>query len=216
MSPLKDPATVAQFTLSHLARSSLHPSPHSQFKEWFTTANSLIPSAEAATLSTSILPSGRVSARVIYVKDVDEKGFVFYSNWATSRKARDYESNRFAALTFWWGELERQVRVEGTLERLGREGDQEYFDSRPRGARVGAWASRQSEVIEERGVLDQWVREVEERFRGIEEIPVPEFWGGVRLVPDTVEFWQGRESRLHDRFRYKREGEGWVVERLSP
>ena len=139
-------------------------------------------------------------------------------------------SNPRAALAFWWAGLERQVRVEGKVERLSREESQSYYGLRARGSKVGAWASRQSEVLPEseggREVLDKWVKEVEERFEGVEdgEIPVPEFWGGLRVVPEMVEFWQGRESRLHDRFRYLRvdggkeggeEGE-WKLERLSP
>ena len=171
----------------------------------------------------------------MYLKELDERGWVVYSNWGTSRKARDWESNRFVALCFWWKGVERQVRVEGTGERLSKEESQGYFATRARGSRVGAWASRQSVVLrpgvgvggedggekeedDGRGELDGQVKEVEKRFEGQEEIPVPEFWGGLRVVPDMVEFWQGRESRLHDRFRYTRDGEGgeWKIERLSP
>lgn len=151
------------------------------------------------------------------MKELDDRGFVVYSNWGTSRKASDVASNPHAALTFWWREQERQVRVEGRVERLTSAESQVYYDTRIRGSRIGAWASRQSEVLEGREQLEQRVKDVEERFAGTEEIPVPEFWGGVRVVPDVVEFWQGRESRLHDRFRFTRgEGEEWKVERLSP
>lgn len=146
-----------------------------------------------------------------------------YSNWATSRKAADVRSNPQASLAFWWAELERQVRVEGPVERLTDEESQAYFGLRARGSRIGAWASEQSRVLPEidggRDVLDRRVMDVERRFDGIEDIPVPPFWGGLRVLPRMVEFWQGRESRLHDRFRYVKDeaGEGgWVIERLSP
>ena len=189
---------------------------------------------ETVCLSTASLPSGAVSSRYVYLKELDPRGFVVYSNWHTSRKAADVRSNPQAALAFWWHELERQVRVEGVVERLSDEESQRYFDLRARGSRVGAWASEQSKVLPEeeggREVLEERVREVERRFEGQERIPVPGFWGGMRVVPRVVEFWQGRESRLHDRFRYTlvegdggQEGEGekkgeqtWKIERLSP
>jgi len=160
-----------------------------------------------------------VSSRYVYLKELDARGFVIYSNWGTSRKAGDVASNAHASLAFWWREMERQVRVEGRAERMSSEESQVYFDTRIRGSRVGAWASEQSKVLQGREELEQRVRDVEKRFEGQEEIPVPGFWGGLRVVPDVVEFWQGRPSRLHDRFRYERdegvEG-GWRVERLSP
>lgn len=168
---------------------------------------------------------------------------MIYSNWATSRKGADVESNKWAALTFWWSGVERQVRVEGVVERLSDEESQKYFDTRERGSRIGAWASQQSRVLEPkadregddgRAVLEGWVEETQKKFEGQEKIPVPTFWGGLRVVPVSVEFWQGAQSRLHDRFRYRRvdadgkdvaetdayEGSDrewkWVVERLSP
>ncbi|CAG8974907.1 hypothetical protein HYALB_00006691 [Hymenoscyphus albidus] len=215
---------AAQFTKGSLDPSQLSPSPLTQFHTWFSHAQtSHVPHPETVCLSTASLPSGRVSARMVYLKELDPRGFVIYSNWGTSKKARDIESNPWASLTFWWAELERQVRIEGRVERLSTEESQVYFDTRIRGSRVGAWASRQSEVIEGREVLDGWVEEVERRFEGTEGIPCPEFWGGVRVVPVEVEFWQGRESRLHDRFRYLKaeggeggEGGEWKIERLSP
>jgi pyridoxamine 5'-phosphate oxidase len=177
---------------------------------------------ETVTLSTATLPSGKVSARMVYLKEVDSKGFVIYSNFLTSRKSHDLKSNPYAALTFWWHELERQVRVSGPVERLTAAESQVYYDTRIRGSRIGAWASQQSTILNGREELEKRVKEVEERFEGQEEIPVPEFWGGLRILPEEVEFWQGRESRLHDRFRYSKEDgkdgkEGaWKIERLSP
>jgi pyridoxamine 5'-phosphate oxidase len=160
---------------------------------------------------------------MVYLKELDSSGFIIYSNFGTSRKWQDLEGNKWASLTFWWRELERQVRVEGKCERMSSEESQVYFDTRIRGSKIGAWASRQSEVIEDRKVLEGWVKAVEEKFEGVEEIPIPEFWGGLRIRPEMVEFWQGRESRLHDRFVYRKsEGEDghggleWKVERLSP
>lgn len=251
-------ARADQF-LQHESQGGLHrcdldpASPITQFHSWFSAAQShaapasagavtgpsgsqqqqpAIPHPETCTLSTASLPSGRVSARVVYMKELDARGFVVYSNFGTSRKARDLESNPWASLVFWWEALERQVRVEGRAERLPREESQRYFDTRVRGSRLGAWASRQSAVLmpgegegangegdDGRGQLQRWVDEAEERFKGTEDIPVPEFWGGLRIVPERVEFWQGRENRLHDRFVYeKMEGQDdkWTLERLSP
>ena len=157
----------------------------------------------------------------MYLKELDATGFVVYSNWGTSRKAKDVQSNPRASLAFWWHEVERQVRVEGPVERLNSEESQNYYDLRVRGSKIGAWASEQSKVLlEEEGgrqALEGRVKDVEKRFEGVEDIPVPEFWGGLRIIPEMVEFWQGRESRLHDRFRYSRvENEAWRIERLSP
>lgn len=248
-------ARADQFT-QHESQGGLHRrdldpnSPIAQFHTWFSAAQShaapaigsnsspqeqgnqqpAIPHPETCTLSTASLPSGRVSARVVYMKELDARGFVVYSNFGTSRKAADLASNPWASLVFWWEALERQVRVEGRAERLPREESRRYFDTRVRGSRVGAWASRQSAVLRPEGgegegnddgraQLTRWVDEAEERFRGSEDIPVPEFWGGLRIVPERVEFWQGRENRLHDRFVYEKvEGQEdkWTLERLSP
>ncbi|KAI4242118.1 MAG: hypothetical protein L6R40_004160 [Gallowayella cf. fulva] len=215
-----------QYTKGRLERSQLHPNPFTQFHTWFTHArtNGHVPQPETVCLSTASLPSGSISSRFVYLKELDARGFVVYSNWGdTSRKAADVRSNPRASLAFWWAEVERQVRVEGRVERLSEKESQAYYDLRARGSRIGAWASEQSKVLPEeeggREVLERRVRDVEARFEGREEIPVPEFWGGLRLLPEMVEFWQGRESRLHDRFRYSRsdlDTDEWKIERLSP
>lgn len=213
-----DSNQAQQYTKGELNIDQLHPDPITQFNIWFQHAqNEKVHQPETVTLSTAELPSGRVSARMVYLKEVDERGFVVYSNWATSRKAHDVATNPHAALTFWWHELERQVRVEGPCERMSAEDSQVYYDTRIRGSRIGAWASQQSSVLRDRAELEQQVADVESKFDGAEKIPVPEFWGGLRVKPEMVEFWQGRPSRLHDRFRYTRDGDGeWRVDRLSP
>lgn len=209
-----------QYTVGELERDDLNDDPFLQFHTWFSQAvNAKLPQPEATTLSTANLPSGRVSARIVYLKELDHRGFVIYSNWDTSHKAKDIDSNPQAALTFWFRELERQVRVEGITERLTAEESQVYYDTRIRGSRLGAWASRQSTVLQGREELEERVKSVEEKFEGQEKIPVPPFWGGLRIVPTVIEFWQGRPSRLHDRFQYTRdspEDTTWRIERLSP
>lgn len=244
------PNQAAQFLKTEreggLKRSQLNQtSPIAQFHDWFKAAtDSGVSHPETCTLSTAQLPSGRVSARMVYMKELDAQGFVLYSNFGTSGKARDLfgtadgssTGNPWASLVFWWEPLERQVRIEGRAVRLTPAESQVYFDTRVRGSRIGAWSSRQSEVLKTdpaiegddgRSQLEGWVRETESRFEGTEQIPVPEFWGGLRIVPERVEFWQGRQNRLHDRFVYDRvhsegakEGQGeedkWTLERLSP
>ncbi|KAI1853244.1 hypothetical protein JX266_001950 [Neoarthrinium moseri] len=221
---------AGQFTKGHLTRTDLDPSsPIRQFHAWFGAAQhpaAQVAHPETCTLSTASLPSGRVSARMVYLKELDDHGFVVYSNFGTSRKAADLATNPWASLTFWWESMERQIRVEGKATRLSSEESQVYYDTRVRGSRLGAWASRQSQVLKPEGddddgrkELDGWVKEAKDKFQDQEKIPVPGFWGGLRIVPESVEFWQGRESRLHDRFAYTRKVEGkdqWTLERLSP
>ncbi len=183
------------------------------FGDWFADAeNSGLLMPEAMTLATAT-GEGRPSARMVLMKDYDEDGFVFFTNYG-SRKAAELESNPYAALLFHWSALQRQVRIEGSVSRVSGEESGEYFNSRHRGSRIGAWASRQSDVLPERTVLEQRVRDYEQKFSG--DVPLPSFWGGYRLKPETFEFWQGRVSRLHDRVCFERREKGWEAYRLYP
>lgn len=188
--------------------------PIRQFIAWLDAARSAgIRNAEAMALATAGA-DGAPSARFVLLKGADAAGFVFYTN-LESRKALELLANPRAALVFYWVELGRQVRVEGRIEPATREEARAYFDTRPRPSRLGAWASPQSRPILDRATLDERLSELEQRFPG-EDVPLPEFWGGFRLVPATIEFWEHRENRLHDRLRYRRIADGWTVERLAP
>jgi pyridoxamine 5'-phosphate oxidase len=198
-----------------LRRRDLGPDPIKQFDAWFTAAvKAGIHDANAMALATATV-DGKPSARVVLLKDFDERGFVFYTNYA-SEKGRQLENNPRAALVLYWMEVERQIRIEGTVEKTSREESEQYFHIRPAGAQLGAWASRQSEVIDARRVLNARLEEMKQRFaQG--EIPLPPHWGGYRLNPERIEFWQGRPDRLHDRFRYTRQrDESWQIDRLAP
>ncbi|ADV25228.1 pyridoxamine 5'-phosphate oxidase [Cryptococcus gattii Ru294] len=217
--------THNQYLTPRLLASELSPNPLLQFNAWFASA--LQPSQgevaagrkvnepEAMTLSTATA-QGIPSSRIVLLKTVDKTGFVFFTNY-TSRKSEELLANPYAALTFYWREVSRQVRVVGKVEKVSREESVEYFNTRPRGSRLGAWASKQSQPVEE-GQLEEWVKSEEERWEG-KEVECPKFWGGWRVVPFEVEFWSGQPSRLHDRFRYTRpegsDGE-WEIKKLSP
>jgi pyridoxamine 5'-phosphate oxidase len=199
---------------SRLLEEEVDPDPIRQFLAWFDEASQSGAAESNAMALATAAPDGRPSVRMVLLRGVDERGFAFFTNYE-SRKARELEANPQAALVFFWHELERQVRVEGRVERVsGKESDL-YFESRPKGARIGAWASPQSEVVASRGVLDARFDALESLYPE-EAIPRPANWGGYRVVPDTVEFWQGRPNRLHDRLRYTRQERGWLIERLAP
>ncbi|HET7040317.1 MAG TPA: pyridoxamine 5'-phosphate oxidase, partial [Gemmatimonadales bacterium] len=206
--------TAGQGVLRGLPDATADRDPLELFREWFAAAAAagiVLPEAMAVATAT---PGGAPSVRMMLLKGVDGGGFVFFTNYE-SRKAMELESNPRAALVFHWAILQRQVRVEGAVTRLSPEASEAYFRTRPRGSRIGAWASRQSRPLGDRAELEARVREHEARFAG-GEVPLPDFWGGYRLAPQSVEFWQGRINRLHDRLRFERAGPGWRAVRLYP
>ncbi len=208
---------IAQLRRDYVSRlfdeSQVAGDPFEQFKLWIEEAiQAEQPDVEAMTLSTSA--DGRLSGRIVLLKGFDARGFVFFTNYE-SRKSRELDAHPQAALTFYWHTLNRQVRIEGAVEKASRQESEDYFRTRPRGSQIGAWASPQSDVIVSREMLELRVAEIEARF-GDSEIPCPPFWGGWRLSPIQVEFWQGRESRLHDRIVYQNENGAWRIVRLAP
>lgn len=204
-----------EYTKRSLDIHDVHPNPVQQFQQWFDEATKAqLPEPNAMTLST-VSPEGKPSARIVLLKGVKEGSFVFYTNYQ-SRKGHEMETHPQVALTFFWVELERQVRIEGTTHKISEERSIEYFHSRPRGSQIAAWVSSQSQKIADRTVLEQRLQEFTQKFEG-QTIPKPPYWGGYAVVPQAVEFWQGRPSRLHDRILYTLQNENnWKIERLAP
>lgn len=205
----------SEYTAHGLRRAELHSDPVQQFSAWFAAALAAeIRDVNAMSLATATR-DGKPSVRIVLLKGFDESGFSFFTNY-DSGKGRDLDANPFAEMVFYWPQLERQVRISGAVERTSREDSAAYFHSRPLGSQLGAWVSKQSEVIDARKILDARLNEMTERFEN-GEIPLPPHWGGYRLKPDKFEFWQGRPNRLHDRFRYSRKAHGtWLIDRLAP
>jgi pyridoxamine 5'-phosphate oxidase len=197
-----------------LRRADLHPNPIEQFRAWFAAAITAEERDVNAMSLATATPDGKPSVRIVLLKAVDDLGFSFFTNY-DSEKGRHLEANPHAALCFYWVKLERQVRISGTVERTSREDSAAYFHSRPLGSRLGAWVSRQSEVVDARQVLDARMEAMRERYHDA-EIPLPPHWGGYRVKPEQIEFWQGRPNRLHDRLRYTRRGDEWQIDRLAP
>jgi pyridoxamine 5'-phosphate oxidase len=203
------------YSLGSLDVADVDRNPFRQFDAWFAQAvDAKLPEPNTMTLAT-VDSRGRPSARIVLVKGVDERGFVFFTNYE-SRKGRELADKPHASLLFYWIELERQVRIEGTVVKASAAESDQYYESRPLGSRIGAWASEQSQVIESRAVLEAREKEISAKYG--EHPPRPPHWGGYRLIPEAIEFWQGRPSRLHDRLLYTRavEGGDWQIARLSP
>jgi pyridoxamine 5'-phosphate oxidase len=197
-----------------LDEQTINPDPIKQFQIWFNDAiTAKLPLPEAMTLATAT-PDGKPSARMVLLKQVDHDGFVFFTNYR-SAKAEQLDANPYAALVFYWSQLDRQVRVEGSVVRTSEQESRDYFKTRPRESQIGAWASAQSQAIRGRDVLERRAQELEDLYAG-REVDCPEYWGGYRLRPERIEFWKSRIGRLHDRILYQRDPFGWFISRLAP
>ena len=203
------------YTLQELNETEVDPNPVIQFQKWFDQVCSVdIPEPNAMTVAT-VSSEGKPSARMVLLKDYDGRGFVFYTNY-NSRKGQELIANPYAALVFWWAQLERQVRITGSVEKISAQESDEYFHSRPFNSRLGAWTSNQSEIVSSRQTLEQRLQQLQAKYKDL-EVPRPPHWGGFRVIPVEIEFWQGRSSRLHDRLLYSKNSDStWGIERLSP
>jgi pyridoxamine 5'-phosphate oxidase len=204
-----------EYTKTSLDLSDVDKDPLAQFQKWLSQAiEAKVPEPNAMTLST-ISSGGRPSARIVLLKGVEEKKFYFYTNYQ-SQKGKEIDKEPACALTFFWPELERQVRIEGMASRVDELVSEQYFKSRPRGSQVGAWASPQSSIIDNRQLLEARAKEIEKRYEGMPLLPKPKQWGGFAVEPFEIEFWQGRPNRLHDRIVYYKIENGWQINRLAP
>ncbi len=202
-----------QYSKSTLSVSSVSKDPFKQFEKWFQDVlNSGFLEPNAMTLATAS-KAGKPSARVVLLKGIHDGGFVFYTNYK-SKKGKDIEDNPYGSILFYWDRLERQVRIEGKIEKVSQQESEEYFNTRPYKSRVGAWASKQSTVIESRSAIVREFLKYMMKFKT--HVPLPDVWGGYRLIPDSFEFWQGRPNRLHDRVRFTKNKSVWKIERLAP
>lgn len=204
-----------EYTVGGLAEDDLLPEPVAMFRRWLHDATVAGLHEPNAMVVATVADDGRPSSRMVLLKGLDERGFVFFTNYA-SRKAAELDANPACSLLFPWHALERQVRVDGAAVRVGEAENAAYFASRPRASQIGAWASPQSQVVSSRAELDERYEEVAARYGDEAELPLPPHWGGYRVAPEMVELWQGRRGRMHDRLRYRRTPDGWVVERLAP
>jgi pyridoxamine 5'-phosphate oxidase len=202
-----------QYSKGSLSVKNVSKDPFKQFEKWFAevlTSGFLEPNAMTVATST---PQGKPSARVVLLKGIDQDGFIFYTNYK-SRKGKELEENPYASLLFYWDKLERQIRIDGKVEKVTEKESTEYFDTRPYKSRIGAWASKQSSVIDDRSVIVKEFLKYMVKFRT--HVPLPPVWGGYRVLPESFEFWQGRPNRLHDRIRYTKQKKAWKIERLAP
>ncbi|MFZ6014372.1 MAG: pyridoxamine 5'-phosphate oxidase [Bacteroidota bacterium] len=204
-----------EYSKATLDQSTIHPDPVIQFEKWFQEAlNAEVIEPNAMHLAT-VNGQGKPSSRIVLLKGIENRKFVFYTNYQ-SKKAQEMEFNPACALTFFWPDLERQVRIEGVASRVSPETSDEYFQSRPRNSQVGAWSSPQSSIIKDREILEERVKQIEKKFEGLEMLPRPYQWGGYAIDPLLIEFWQGRPSRLHDRVQYVMVDGKWNIQRLAP
>lgn len=203
------------YSMFSLDNTTVLPDPMDQFQKWFDESiKAEVPEPNAMNLAT-VNEIGRPSSRIVLLKGIESKHFLFYTNYL-SKKGKELENNPACALTFFWPELERQIRIEGIADRVDAATSDAYFKSRPRGSQIGAWASPQSSLISERTILEERVEKMESKFSGLDELPRPHQWGGYKVDPFLIEFWQGRPNRLHDRIQYTRPNGIWEIHRLAP